>query len=55
MESFVTENKKGFLQLYWKETNILYYSSNDFSVIMRAYEMAGDFKHDLELRIVERK
>ena len=44
------ENEDRF-QLYWKDTDFLYYSSNSVSVIISAYEMC-EFKNNLELRIV---
>jgi hypothetical protein len=49
------KNEINYYQLFWKDTDILYYESRSISVIMRAYEIAGDFKKNLELRIVTKK
>ena len=42
------ENKR--FQLFWKDTDILYYEDNSVSVILSAYEMC-EFKKNLELRV----
>ena len=49
------EKEKIYFQLFWKDTDFLYYGSWSISVILCAYEMAGDFKKNLELRIVTEK
>ena len=48
------ENEIIYYQLFWKDTDILYYGSNSISCILYAYEMF-QFKKDLELRIVTEK
>ena len=43
--------ENGRFQLFLKDTDFLYYTSNNISVILQAYEMY-QFKQNLELRIV---